>query len=151
MRKWLRVFLVTAFGALFSAHAVAGEEKGDKTRSEKGEKGDKGEKKKPTGWDVVQQGSELKAVQAEKVADLQKENQKEVKAAREKAKKEKKRPEFKRFIVLKRGLATKEEAEKYIDKLKKDREKDKEDKDKKAGHKGDQPKADHKEGHEGHK
>jgi hypothetical protein len=139
MSKWFKVVLAGALGVLFSAQAPAAE-KGDKDKTEKEDKSS--DKKKSAGWDVIQHGEDLKAIQADKLADLQKENAKENKDAQAKAKKEnKKAPEAKKLVVLKKGLATKDEADKFIEKLKKEREKkNKEDKaaDKadKGAHKG---------------
>ena len=134
MSKWFKIVLVGAWGMLFSMEApsVIGAEKSDKA-----EKEDKTSGKKKSQWDVIQHGDELKAIQADKLADLQKENDKENKDAQAKAKKDnKKAPEAKKLVVLKKGLASKEEADKYIEKLKKDREK-KKDKEDKGGDKAD--------------
>ena|SRR6185503_7912957 len=104
----------------------------DTKKPESDEKG-KGAKKDKDGWAVVQVGDELMVVKDSTIADLQKEVLKENKAKEKAAKKTKKgeKPEpQKPFKIVKRNLATKEEAEKEREKVEKEKEKNHKDKDK---------------------
>jgi len=104
----------------------------DAKKPETDDKG-KGAKKDKEGWAVVQLGDELMVVKDSQIADLQKEVLKENKAKEKAAKKTKKgeKPEpQKPFKVVKKNLATKEEAEKEREKVEKEKEKEKNHKDK---------------------
>jgi hypothetical protein len=129
-RTWATLAVCGAFlgGAAFAQEKDAKKPAADEKNGSKGAKKDK-----EGGWALVQLGEELMVVKDSQIADLQKEVLKENKAkekAAKKAKKGEKAEAQKSFKILKRNLATKEDAEKEREKVEKEKEKKDKDKDK---------------------
>src|SRR5262245_35635173 len=110
---FLRTAIALAVWAVFAGGTAVAQEKNSKKPADDKSKG----AKKDGGWAVGQVGEELMVVEESAIAYLQKEVLKENKArASKKAKKGEKPEPQKSFRAVKHNLATRQDAEKELDK-----------------------------------